>query len=163
MKLKLTTLSLLLFISLTTEAVGKSAFINPQVLLENSPQAISALETLKSEFQDRELKLRETIREITEMEKKYQTDSAIMSEEQRQKTEAEILQRKRKFQFDQQSISDELQARRNQLLDEVRKAIARVIRDYGIKHGYDFIFSDGVAFASDQVNITDEILQELKK
>ena len=163
MKLKLLTLVFLSLISLGVQAAGKSAFIDPKILLEQSPQARSALETLKNEFKDRELQLRELVNEINAKEKDYQNDSAIMSEDQKKKVEEEIIQRKRKFQFDQQALREDLQKRRNQLLLEVRKAVSVVIRDYGIKNGYDFIFSDGVAFAADSVNITTEILKELEK
>ncbi len=163
MKLKLLTLVLISLLSLSVQANGKYAFIDPKVLLEQSPQARSALETLKNEFRDRELKLRELVDEINAKEKSYQNDSAIMSDDQKKKVEEEIVQRKRKFQFDQQTIREDLQKRRNQLLAEVRNAVSLVIRDYGIKNGYDFIFSDGVAFAADSVNITAEILKELEK
>lgn len=163
MKLKLTTLLLLSLISLGAHTAGKSAFIDPNILLEKSPQAKKALTTMQNEFKDRELKLRDMVNEINTMEKNYQNDNAIMSEEQKKKIEEEITQRKRQFKFDQQSLREDLQKRRNQLLNEVRKAIALVIRDYGLKNGYDFIFSDGVAFAADSVNITDDILKELEK
>lgn len=39
-----------------------------------------------------------------------------------------------------------------------------MIQAYGKQQGYDFIFTDSsIAYASDAVNITDEILEELKK
>ncbi len=163
MKLKLITLLFISLINLGVQAAGKSAYIDPKVLLEQSPQARSALETLKNEFKDRELILRELVSEINAMEKNYQNDSAIMSQDQKKKVEEEIIQRKRKFQFDQQALKEDLQKRRNQLLVEVRNAVSLVIRDYGIKNGYDFILSDGVAFAAESVNITSEILKELEK
>jgi Skp family chaperone for outer membrane proteins len=45
----------------------------------------------------------------------------------------------------------------------MQKSISEVIRSYGENNGYDFIFTEGVAYASDSVNITDEILKELAK
>ena len=163
MKLKITALLIISLISLGLHAAEKLAFINPAVLMEKSPQAKSAAETMKNEFKDREVKLREQVTEIQAMEQKYQNDSAIMSEEQRKKAEESIIQSKRKFQFDQQSLKEDVQKRRNQLIQDVQKNISSVIREYGKTHGYDFIFTDGVAFASDAVNITDDILKELEK
>jgi Skp family chaperone for outer membrane proteins len=50
------------------------------------------------------------------------------------------------------------------LLQQVQISIKAVIQAYGEKQGYDFIFTDaGIAYASDAVDITDEILKELKK
>ena len=73
------------------------------------------------------------------------------------------IQEKRQFQFDQQSVKEDLQLRRKQLIQELQKLISDVIRSYGEKNGYDFIFTEGVAYASDSVNITEEILKELAK
>lgn len=163
MKLKLSSLLFLSFISFGVLAAGKSAFIDPIALLDKAPQSRKALETMQNEFKDRESSLRELVNEIQTMEKNYQNDNAIMSAEQKKKVEEEIIQRKRKFQFEQQSLKEDVQKRRNQLLNEVRKAVSLVIKEYGINNGYDFIFSDGVVFASDSVNITTEILKELEK
>ena len=154
---------LLCFVVLSANAAGKSAYINPAVILEQSPQARAASQALENEFKQQELDLRTRAIKIQEMEKNYQNDSAIMSAEQKKKVEADIIQNKRKFQFDQQSVREDLQLRRKQLVQELQKSISDVIRSYGEKNGYDFIFTEGVAYASDSVNITDEILKELAK
>jgi outer membrane protein len=148
---------------LSANAAGKSAYINPAVILEQSPQARAASKALENEFKQRELDLRTRAIKIQEMEKNYQNDSAIMSAEQKKKVESDIIQNKRKFQFDQQSVREDLQLRRKQLVQELQKSISDVIRSYGEKNGYDFIFTEGVAYASDSVDITDEILKELAK
>ena len=154
---------LLCFVVLSANAAGKSAFINPAIILEQSPQAKAASKALEKEFKQRELELRTMAIDIQGMEKNYQNDSAIMSAAQKKKVEEEIIQKKRKFQFDQQSMKEDLQLRRKQLIQELQKSISEVIRSYGEKNGYDFIFTEGVAYASDSVNITQEILKELTK
>lgn len=163
MKLKIATLLTLIFFSAGAFAAGNSAFINSKVLLEQSPQAKEALEKMQNEFQEREANLRAMFEEISKMESDYQKDSAIMSDDQKNKVEEEIVQKKRQFQFDQQSMREDVQKRRNELLNDVRIKISTVIREYGDEKGYDFIFSDGVAYASDSVDITMEILKELEK
>lgn len=160
---KLSTALLLSCISLSVSAAGKLAFINPAIILEQSPQALAASKTLKDEFQKREQALRDMGQTIQALEGKYQTDSAIMSPEQKKKAEDEILKNKRQFQFDQKSLQEDLQARRRVLLQELQTSISAVIREYGIKHGYDFIFTEGVAFAAESVDITEDVLKELAK
>lgn len=163
MKLKTATLLTLVFFSVSAFAAGNSAFINSKILLEQSPQAKSALEQMQNEFQEREANLRAMVDEINKMESDYKKDSAIMSDEQKKKIEEEIVQKKRQFQFDQQSMREDVQKRRNELLTNVRNSISKVIREYGDEKGYDFIFSDGVAYAAESVDITMEILKELEK
>ena len=84
--------------------------------------------------------------------------------EQKQKAQENIGQNKRRFQFEQQSLKEDLQSRQRELLQDVQVEIKAVIQAYGDTHGFDFIFTDaGIAYASDAVNITDAILQELEK
>jgi len=155
---------LLLIISFGANAVEKSAFINSKVLLEESPQAIAANEELQKQFGDREQSLRILASSIQEMEQIYQNDAAIMSNEQKKKAEDNLIQNRRRFQFEQQSLKDDLQARQRELLQKVQVSIRAVIQEFGDKNGYDFIFTDAsVAYANDSVNITEQILNELKK
>ena len=162
--MKLATFILLVLTSCTLNAAGKFAFINSKVLLEQSPQAIAANAELQKQFGEREQNLRNLAKSIQEMEKTYQTDRAIMSDEQKNKAEDNIVQNKRRFQFEQQSLKEDVQAKQRELLQQVQSDIKSVIQAYGEAQGYDFIFTDSsIAFASDTVNITDEILKELKK
>ena len=162
--MKLTTFILLAVLSFNLNAAGKSAFINSKVLLEKSPQAIAANTELQKQFGEREQSLRNLAQSIQEMEQTYQSDSAVMSDEQKKKAEDNIIQNKRRFQFEQQSLKEDLQTKQRELLQQVQVSIKTVIQAYGKQQGYDFIFTDSsIAYASDAVNITDEILEELKK
>ena len=162
--MKLTTVLIASLLSFGVQAAGKTAFINQKQLLEESPQAIEANALLKQQFGEREQSLRKLAEEIQQMEKTYQTDSAIMSAEQKQKAEENIIQNKRRFQFEQQSLKEDLQSKQRELLRDVQTEIKAIIQEYGSKNGYDFIFTDaGVAYGSDAVNITQDILDELKK
>ncbi len=154
---------LLCFLALGANAAGKSAFINPGIIIEKAPQAIAASVALEKEFYQRDSDLRAAGVMIQDLERTYQNDGAIMSAEQKKKIENELVQRKRKFQFDQQSVQQDLTKRRQQVLQELQKTISTVIRKYGKENGYDFIFTEGVAYASDEVDITSEILEELAK
>jgi outer membrane protein len=151
------------FLALGANAAGKSAFINPGIIIEKAPQAIAASVALEKEFYQRDSELRAAGVMIQDLERTYQNDSAIMSADQKKKIEDELVQRKRKYQFDQQSIQQDIQKRRQQVLQELQKTFSVVIRKYGKENGYDFIFTEGVAYASDEVDITSEILKELAK
>lgn len=162
--MKLTTFILLAVLSFNLNAAGKSAFINSKLLLEKSPQAIAANTELQKQFGEREQSLRNLAQSIQEMEQTYKSDSAVMSDEQKKKAEDNIIQNKRRFQFEQQSLKEDLQTKQRELLQQVQVSIKTVIQAYGKQQGYDFIFTDSsIAYASDAVNITDEILEELKK
>jgi len=162
--MKLTTLLFLALFSMGVQADSKLAFINVKLILEKSPQAIAANAQLKEQFGEREQSFRKLVQEIQQMEKTYQTDGAIMSAEQKKKAEANIIQKQRRVKFEQQSLKEDLQREQRQLSMQVQSALRGVIQAYGTANGYDFIFTDSnVAFASDAVNITEEILKEMQK
>lgn len=162
--MKLTTFFLLSLLSLGVNAAGKTAFIVSKDLLEQSPQAVAANQQLKREFGERENSLRKLAQSIQQMEKTYQTDNAIMSADQKRKAEENIVQNKRRFQFEQQSLQEDLQSKQRELLQSVQSSIKETIKAYGLANGYDFIFTDtSIAYGSDAVDITDEILKALQK
>ena len=162
--MRVMTLLFLTLLSLGAQAAGKIAFFDYKALAEQSPQAVAATSALKEEFGTREQSLRKLAQEIQQMEKTYQTDSAIMSEEQKKKAEENIIQNKRRFQFEQQSFKDDLQAKQRELSQEMQQEILDVVQAFGKENGYDFIFTENsLAFGSDSVNITSQILEKLKK
>jgi outer membrane protein len=162
-KQKLLTALVLSSVTFGASAAGKLGFINPAIIIEKSPQSQEASKLLKAEFLQRETSLREMGEKIQALESRYQTDSAIMSAENKKKAEDAIIQSKRQFQFDQKSLQEDVQSRRRILLQEIQKSISAVILKFGKENGYDFIFTEGVAYADDTVNVTSELLKELSK
>ncbi len=162
--MKQSILVILFLASFSLQASGKYAFINSKLLLEKSPQAVAANASMQQQFGAREQSLRGLAQSIEKMEADYAKDKAIMSSEQQKKAEDNLIQNKRRFQFEQQSMQEDLQSRQRELLKEVQIALRSVIQAYGKANNYDFIFTDAsIAFASDTVDITDEILLELEK
>ena len=150
-------------ISGTASAELKAAFINSAIILQEAPQAQQAIADMKTEFQDREQALRVLSEEIQKEEQNLQKDAAIMSPEQKKKMGEALLEKKRKLRFDAQSLKEDLDLRRKQEIQKLRNSISAVIQEYAKSQGYDLVFTEGVAYADEQVNITDEILEELKK
>ncbi len=146
--------------ALSAHAELKAAYINSVLLLQKAPQAQAASNALQQEFQAREQALREMAQKVQEDEANLQKDAAIMSDEQK---ENEILEMKRKIRFDAQSLNEDVELRRKQEIDKLRTTISGVIKRYAEANGYDLVFTEGVAFAADKVDITDEVLKELSK
>lgn len=154
------TISLMTF---SAQAELKAAFINSAVVLQKAPQAIAASEAMKKEFEAREQELRNKAEKIKKQESDLLKDGAIMSADQQAKAQKEINEQKRQLTFDAQSLKEDVDLRRKQEIQKLRTSISSVIRSYSEKNGYDLVFTEGVAFAADKVDITDEILKELSK
>jgi outer membrane protein len=150
-------------LSFNVQAELKAGFINSALILQQAPQAISAVEKMKKEFQGRENDLRALAEETQKQEDNLNKDGAIMSAEQRKKIESEIMEKKRKIRFDAQSLKEDVDLRRKQEIQSLRTSITTVINKYAEDHKFDLIFTEGVAYAAEKVDITDEILKELNK
>ena len=163
--MKISTLLLLSLAMLTFNAQAelKAGFINSALILQQAPQAISAVEKMKKEFEGREKALQALAEETQTQENNLNKDSAIMSADQRKKLEGEILEKKRKIRFDAQSLKEDVDLRRKQEIQSLRTIITTVINKYAKDHKFDLIFTEGVAYAAEKVDITDEVLKELSK
>ncbi len=140
----------------------KVAFVNAAVLLDKAPQAEAARKKLENEFSAREKDLVSQQKKVQEMESKLSRDSATMSDTEQRKLERELTSRKRELKNAQDEFRDDLNIRRNEELGKLQRSVYEVIVALAKQEKYDMIVGDGVIYASDQVDITDKVLQKLK-
>jgi len=132
-------------------------------VLEESPQATAARDALQKEFTPREQRLVETQKKIVSMEEQLGRDAAIMSEAERSKLERNILSKKRDFKRNQDEFRDDLNFKRNEILEKLQRDLVGSIREYAKAEGFDILFAEGVIYADDSLNITEQMLKKLKK
>lgn len=141
----------------------KIGFVNAAQVLEQSPQAESARRKLEQEFSPRDKLLVEEQKQLRAMEEKITRDAAIMSEGERRKLERDILSRKRDIKRTQEEFREDLNIRRNETFDRLRRRVFEVIVDIAKSEKYDLIVSDGVVFSSEQVDMTSKVVARLKQ
>ena len=140
----------------------KVAFVNAAVLLDKAPQAEAARKKLENEFTSREKELVAQQKKVQEMEAKLGRDAATMGDTEQRKLERELTSRKRELKNSQDEFRDDLNIRRNEELGKLQRSVYEVIVALAKKEKYDMIVGDGVIYASEQVDITDKVLQQLK-
>ena len=141
----------------------KIGFINTARVLEESPQEEEARKRIEKEFAPRDKEIVASQKEMVKLEEKLSRDGAIMSENERRKLERDILTRKRDLKRAVEEAREDLNIRRNEELEKVRRQVRKVILDIGKKKKFDLILEAGVVYASDRVNITDEVIRQLGK
>jgi len=132
-------------------------------ILEESPQADTARQNLQKEFSPREAKLIEKQKKIRELEERIARDGAIMSRSERDRIEREVLSLKREFQRDQDEFRDDLNFKRNEILENLQRKLIGSIQDYAKSNGFDLLLAEGVVYASDTLNVTEAVLNAIKK
>jgi len=132
-------------------------------VLEESPQADVARTKLQEEFSPREKVLVEEQKKIRDLEEKLLRDGAIMSESERSKLERRVISLKRDAKRNQDVFREDLNFKRTEILDGLQRKLVATIQKYAKENGYDVLLAEGVIYASDSINITQDILAKLKK
>ncbi len=141
----------------------KIGFVNAALVLEKAPQAEDARAELEKEFSPRDKALVKMQKTTRDLEDKLARDGAIMSESERRKLERDIVARKRELKRSQEEFREDLNIRRNEAFDALRRRVFEVITDMAKKEKYDLILSDGVVYADRRIDITDKIIEKLKQ
>lgn len=141
----------------------KIAFVEVPRLLRDAPQVEAVRDKLKKEFSRRNDELVAQQDQMTKLEEKLQRDSSIMSDAEAKRLERDIISRQRKLKSSQNEFQEDLALRQNEELGKLRKVIGEVIVQVAKEDTVDLVLESGVVYASDRANITDKVLERLRK
>lgn len=141
----------------------KLGAVNAVRVLEASPQAEQARATIEKEFTPRDKQLVAAQKELKALEDKLNKDSAVMSDDERSKMERDIINKKRDLKRDQDEFREDFNLRRNEEFAKIQKDIVNAIQKVAKDNNYDIVLSDGVLFASPKVDISNLVIEYLKK
>ena len=157
------TLALMVGTGAASAADLKIAFVTAIKASAAAPQYEAASELLEEEFASRDQELVALQKKIRSQEERLQRDGAIMSESERRELERSIIEGQRELRRAQEEFREDLNIRRNEELGKLQRTVVEAIRALAKKQGYDLVVSDGVIYASEQVDITDKVIDRLKR
>ncbi len=161
---RLAFLAFILVLPVTTMAENyKIGVVNAVKVLEKAPQAAEAKKRLEKEFAGRDKKLVAAQKALKQKEDKLAKDGAIMSEAERKKLERQVLSERRELKRKQDEFREDLNFRRNEEFGKIQKKIVQAIKKISKEGKYDLIVGEGVIYASPKVDITNKVIEELKK
>ncbi len=141
----------------------KIAFVNQAKLLQKAPQAEAARSKLQKEFAKRDKALVNLQKKIQNSAEKLQKDAAILSSAELNKLKRKITMMRRDLERDKAAFKEDLSIRQNEELVKLQKSVLQSIKTIAEQEKYDLIISEGVIYASKQIDVTDKILAQLKK
>jgi len=155
---------LVVLLSIPTVALAetKIGFVNAARVLEEAPQADIARKQLEKEFAPRDKAIVKMQDELKVIEDKLARDGAVMSESEQSKMERDVLAQKREIKRKKEEFREDLNIRRNEAFEKLRKRVFEVIVAIAEQKKFDLIVSDGVVYASKQIDITKEVVDKLK-
>ena len=140
----------------------KIGVVNVPVLLDRAPQTKAAMDALQEEFAPRQREFVAKQKELEDLTAKIQKDVAVMGETERRNAEKNLRDLQRDVARLQQEFREDLELRQNEVLGELQRALLKELQDYAQAQEYDLIVGDGVLFASQTVNITEEVLRAVE-
>ena len=150
-------LSGLVLASSVSAADLKVGVVDLRKLIDQSSQSQKSQADLKKEFQPKETKLVNEQKELKKLEEKLEKDAAVMSDADKRKTEKELIDRGREFKRQMDEMRQDYGLRANQEMAKIQKVIQEAIQTVAKDQNFDLILVDGVAFAKDGLNITDQV------
>lgn len=165
---RLRTLALALSASLAcmapfgAHAQMKIAVVNVPQLLEEAPQAKSAMQALEDEFSPRRREILNQQKDLKTKEEKLQRDGAVMAENERRNTEKDLRDGQRELQRKQNEYVEDLNLRRNEELGKLQRSLLLEVQTFARAGSYDLIVGEGVLYRSDALDITAQVLAALQ-
>ena len=141
----------------------KIGVVNAVGVLEAAPQADVARKKLEKEFATRDRELVAAQKSLKGLEDRMVKDGAIMSETERSRLERDIVNKRRELKRDQDEFREDVNFRRNEEFGKIQRDIVEAIREVAQKAKYDLVLGEGVIFASKAVDITQTVIDHLKK
>jgi outer membrane protein len=140
----------------------KVGVVNYSRLMQDSPQAKTALDAIRAEFAPREKELQSTQVSLKSKEERMQKDAATMSESQRSNAEKELRDGYRDIARRQQEVQDDFNARRNEEMSRLQRTLVEEVQVYAKAQNFDLVLADGVIYFNNSMDITPAILTALQ-
>jgi outer membrane protein len=131
-------------------------------LMEESPQAKTVVDAIRTEFTPRQRDLQSQQQALKAKEDKLQKDGATMTEDQRTRADKDLRDGYRDLQRKQQEVQDDFNARRNEEMSRLQRTLIEEVRTYAKAQNFDLVVADGVIYSTPSLDITPAILTALQ-
>ncbi len=156
-------LALLFTASITSHAELKIGFVQVDKILQEAPQTIESNKKLEKEFSSRTDKLKADVKALKERESSFSKDALTMKDSERGTKEKSLSQLRVDVQRIERELREDIIIRRNEELGGLQEQINKAVTAVSKAEGYDLVLYNGVAYASEKIDITDKILKSLGK
>jgi outer membrane protein len=148
-------------IVLNVNAEVKIGFVKVDQILKEAPQASESNKKLEAEFKVRTEKLKNEISDLNKKEKEYQKNNLTMSDSEKEKNQKKLQEARIDIQRSERELREDIDLRRREEISKLQNKVTKVIELIAKRDKYDLILYTGVAYASDNVDMTSIVLKEL--
>lgn len=162
---KLVTVLLLSFVFSTSVIAGdlKIGVVSVERILTEAPQVDAVNTSMLERFGPQRDELQKLEKEITGMQENYKRNELVMTEDKLNDLKKDIIGKIQILKQKEARLTQEVNTVRSQELATLQQQVRGIIDDIAKKDKYSLILSEGVAYASDKLDITDKVLERMKK
>lgn len=138
----------------------KVGIVNLDRIFREANSAKAAQTKLEQEFSKREKELNDTGSQLKTLSDKFEREALTLSETQRATRQKQLVDQDRDFQRKRREFQEDLNARKNEELQQVIERANRVVKTLAETEKYDLIVQEAV-YVNPKHDITDKVLKAL--
>jgi outer membrane protein len=138
----------------------KVGFVNTDRIFREANTAKAAQAKLEQEFSKREKELNDLGNTLKSLSDKFEREAPALSESQRTQRQKQLLDQDRDFQRKRREFQEDLNARKNEELQQVLERANRVVKQVAEAEKYDVVLQEAV-YINPKHDITDKVIKAL--
>jgi outer membrane protein len=135
-------------------------FVNTDRIFREANSAKAAQAKLEQEFAKREKELNDLGNALKTASDKFERDAPTLSESQRAQRQKALIDQDREFQRKRREFQEDLNARKNEELQQVLDRANRVVKQVAEQEKYDLILQEAV-YINPRHDITEKVIKAL--
>jgi outer membrane protein len=135
-------------------------FVSLDRIIKEAIPAKTAQAKLEQEFSKREKELQEQGVALKSMADKLEREALTLSDSQRTLRQKQVIEQDRDFQRKRREFQEDLNARRNEELQQVFERANKVVKQVADAEKYDLILQEAV-YVNPKYDITDKVIKAL--
>ena len=139
---------------------ARIAFVNTDRLLREAAPAKAAQAKLEQEFSKREKEIDDASLALKTASERFEREALTMNDSQRQAKQRQLVDQDRELQRKRREFQDDLNARKQEELQQVLDRANRIVRQVAEAEKYDAIFQEAV-YINPRLDITDRVIKAL--
>lgn len=135
-------------------------FVNTDRIFREANTAKAAQSKLEQEFSKREKELVDNGNSLKSLSDKFEREAPTLSESQRTSRQKQLIDQDRDFQRKRREFQEDLNARKNEELQQVLERANKIVKQVAEAEKYDVILQEAV-YINPKHDITEKVLKAL--
>lgn len=141
----------------------KVGVVDMNQLMQNAPQAEAARAAIEEAFGPAQQEMQQKRREYQELAEQLERDGLVMDESEQQEMRERMGQLEQELRQMDQQFGQQLGQQRQRVLARLQQLIAEEVQVVAEEEGYDVVVGQGVLYARDTVDLTDQVMERLEE